>query len=84
MKSDQGLATLSTLNDVGKLRAVEGGGRFVLEHSPVGASQSNGVVERQIQSVGGQVRAMKSAIEARWQVDIAAQHLVITWVVEYA
>ena len=84
MKSDQEPAMLAILNDMAKLRSIEGGGRFVLEHSPVGARESNGIVERQIQSVGGQVRAMKSALEARWGVDIPPLHPVVTWMVEYA
>ena len=45
MKSDQEPAMLSVLRDTGKARAVDKGGRYVLEHSPVGSSASNGMVE---------------------------------------
>ena len=66
MKSDQEPAMMSILKDIGEARAVDHGGRYVLENSPVGASASNGMVERYIQSVGGQVRSLKSALEQRW------------------
>ena len=45
-KADQEVVMDQILSDVGRLRAAQGGGRFVAENSPVGASQSNGVIER--------------------------------------
>ena len=60
------------------------GGRYVLGHSPVGSSASNGMVERYIQSVGGQVRSMKSALENRWGMTIETKHPAINWMIEYA
>ena len=41
------------LGDVIKIRAERGGAETIPEHSPTYASQSNGVVERGIQSVEG-------------------------------
>ena len=38
----------------------------VLENSAVGESVSNGIVERGIRDIGGQVRVLKDAIEARY------------------
>ena len=84
MKSDQEPAMLSVLRDIGKARSVDKGGRYVLEHSPVKSSESNGMAERYIQSVGGQVRSMKGALESRWGVTIEAKHPMIAWMVEYA
>ena len=70
MKSDQEPSKVSILKDIEKVRATEKGGRYVLEHSPVGSSVTNGIIERFIQTVGGQVRSMRSALEARWGVNI--------------
>ena len=66
MKSDQEPALRSVVEDVGRLKAAEGGGRYVAEYSPVGASQSNGMIERAIQSVTGQTRVLLSALEEKW------------------
>ena len=35
------------------------------EHSPVGDSKSNGLVERSVQTIQGQIRTMRSALEGR-------------------
>ena len=51
------------LSEVGRVRAAEGGGRYVMEQSPVGCSASDGIVERAIQSVEHQVKVLKSAVE---------------------
>ena len=75
---------MSVVNEVARLRAAAGGGKFIVEASPVGSSTSNGVVERAIQSVQGQVRVLKLALERRWGVLIPARHCVIPWLVEYA
>ena len=56
MRSDQEPAITSLVNEVGRLRGAAGGGRFIVEASPVGSSGSNGRVERAIQSVQDQVR----------------------------
>ena len=84
VRSDQEPAVMSIIEEVGKIRAQRGGGRFVVENSPVGSSQSNGVAEKAIQSVQGQVRVLKLAFEKRWGIQIPHRHSVIPWVVEYA
>ena len=53
LKSDQEEAIKSVVAGVGKLRAAGGGGKFIVENSPVGASASNGVIECGIQSIEG-------------------------------
>ena len=58
------------IDETGRARAVGGGGKWMKEHSPVGSSASNGLVERAIQSVQGQVRVLKLALEGRWSVEI--------------
>ena len=84
VKSDQEEAIKGVVRDVGRLRAASGGGRYVEECSPVGASASNGVVERGIQSIEGQVRVLLDALESRWKVKIPVDHPVICYIIEYA
>jgi len=84
VKSDQEPSIASIVNEIGKMRAMEGGGRWIVESSPVGASASNGVVERAIQSVQAQTRVLKLALEKRWGVDIPVRHAAIPWAVEYS
>ena len=80
----QGPAIRSIVEEAGRVRAAEGGGRYVVEQSPVGSSASNGVVERAILSVEQQVRVFKSAVEDRLGVKVGAWHSVVPWLVEYA
>ena len=84
VKSDQEPAVKAILDEAGRARSAEGGGKYLMEQSPVGSSASNGVVERAILSVEQQVRVMKDAIENRWGVKIGTKHPVIPWIVEYA
>ena len=84
VKTDQEAAMGAIVENLRKNRAAAGGGAFIVEQSPVGASQSNGVVERGIQAVVGQVRVLLDALETRWGVDIPTAHPVLTWQVEHA
>ena len=63
VKSDQESAVRAVVEEVGKARAGLGSGKWIVEHSPVRSSQSNGVVERAVQSVQGQLRVIKLALE---------------------
>ena len=83
-KSDQEPAITSLLDEVARHRAAGGGGEFIMERSPVASSASNGVVERAIQSVEGQTRVLKLALESRWNLQIPAKHPAVPWLVEYA
>ena len=51
VRSEQEPAITSLVNEVGRLRGAAGGGRFIVEASPVGSSGSKGRMERAIQSV---------------------------------
>ena len=84
MKSDQEPALRSIVEELGRLKATDGSGRYVIENSPVGASQSNGMIERAIQSESGQVRVLLSELEDRWGSIIPYDHPMICYVVEYA
>ena len=55
-----------------------------MEGSPKGASASNGIVERHIQTVEHQIVTMKEALGDRWKVKIPSKHPVMAWLVEYA
>jgi hypothetical protein len=84
VKSDNVPALVSMVEAWGRLRAVKGGGKMVVEHSPVHSSQSNGVVERGIQAVQGMIRTMRSALEEKWGVKLEVVHPVWSWMAEYA
>ncbi len=83
-KTDQEPAIKSVADGVAQLKAERGSGRVVMEHSPVGSSASNGVVERAVQSVQMQMRVMRSSLEERWLGALNAQHPVVPWLAEYA
>jgi hypothetical protein len=61
-KTDEEPAIRVIAEEVATLKAEKGIGRTVMECSPVGASASNGLVERSIQSVQGQMRVMRSVL----------------------
>ena len=82
-KSDQEPSIKQVVEDVGRHRG-EGAGQWITEFSPVGSSASNGVVERGIPSVQGQVGVLKDALEARWKREIATEECVAPWIVERA
>ena len=59
-------------------------GRTIHESSPVGSSQSNGLIEPAFQDVEGQVRTMILAVESHLGEKIRSDHNLIPWLVEYA
>ena len=81
LKSDQEPAIVSLIEDI---RRGRGEVRTMVEHSPVGESASNGVVERGIQSVQGVIRTFKSALEERWRTSVPDDHPALPWMVEHA
>ena len=54
------------------------------QESPVGSSASNGVIERGVQTVEGQIRVIKNALEERMNVKIPGAHNILAWMVEFA
>ena len=99
LKSDQENSIMDVLNNVARrrsadsklepfegdgFRTVRPQGRAILEASPKGSSGSNGVIERAVQGVEGQVRTIKLALESRIGVGIPSDHDVLPWIVEYA
>jgi hypothetical protein len=81
IKSDQEPAIQALLEDVRRLR---GEVKTIIELSPVGESASNGVVERGIQAMQGQLRTMRSALETCWGYQIPDDHAIINWMVEHS
>ena len=57
---------------------------MVMEESPVGESKSNGMVERAIQEVQGQVRTMRAAWESRYGRRMTGTDQVLPWMVRHA
>ena len=50
----------------------------------MGSSASNGVAERGVQTVEGQVRVLKDALEMRLETEIPSNHNILAWLVEFA
>ena len=54
------------------------------EHSALGESASNGLAERAVQALEGQVRTMKLALESRIECDITRDHPIMHWMAMHA
>jgi len=80
MKSDQEPALKALVEDISRRRSPA---KTILEHSPVGSSQSNGIVERAIQSYEGMLRTIKGGLEDRWDAKIPDGHAIFAWMSEY-
>ena len=55
-----------------------------MEESPAYEHRANGEVERAIQTVQGQIRALKSALESRYGKEISAGSCMLPWMVRHA
>ena len=56
----------------------------VMENSPVGEHESNGVIERTVQTVGGMIRTHKLALEKAYNKELEAENVVIQWLIIHA
>eukprot|EP00972_Heterocapsa_arctica_P058162 8581118-Heterocapsa_arctica.AAC.1 len=54
------------------------------EESAVGSHESNGVVERAAQEVGGQVRTIKCATEQAYNIVLDSKSPIIPWLVIFS
>ena len=84
VKSDNEPALVALVELWGRFRAARGGGKLMVEHSPVGSSKSNGLAEKAVQDVQGMIRTMRSALEDKWGVKMSIDHPAWAWLVEYA
>ena len=81
INSDQEPGITYLVNDVIQIGPQ---GQTCIEGSPVKSSGSNGHVERGIQSMEGQVRAMLLALEGRLGRNLSARELIVNCMPEYA
>jgi hypothetical protein len=84
VKSDQEPAIAYLVKDIVAERGNEAGCRTIVEESPVRSHGSNGVVERAVQTIEGQIRVMKLALEDRIGRAVDAEAPVVTFMAEYA
>eukprot|EP00973_Karenia_brevis_P064001 8893993-Karenia_brevis.AAC.1 len=63
---------------------IQDGTSIMLEYSPVGESQANGVIEKTIQSVQGQIRTIKNTIEIEAKMTINSKSHIWPWLIEYS
>ena len=52
-----------------------------MENSPVGDHESNGVIERTVQTVGGMIRTHKLALEKAYNKELEVENVVIQWLI---
>ena len=57
---------------------------LVLEKVPRGVSESEGEIERAVQTIESQSRTLRSALETRYGRKVPDDHPVLTWMVEHA
>lgn len=80
-KSDQEPAILSLVGELVRRRAAN----IFPGKSPVVSSQSNGYIERAIQSIAVQIRTMLDVVEARLQQVVRGRCThAVAWLIEYA
>ena len=81
LRGDQEPALQDSLAEVGRRRVPA---KTFCEVSPVGLPASNGVAERGVQTVEGQIRVLKGAFETRVGTPIASNTNILAWLVEVA
>jgi hypothetical protein len=84
VKTDQEPAIAFLVKDLVAERGDEKGSRTIVEHSPIASSGSNGVVERAVQTVEGQIRVLKLALEERLGVKVPASSCIVAFLAEYS
>ena len=81
LKTDQEPAIEALIKDV---VAARGQAATLVENSPVGSSGSNGVVERAVQGVEGQIRTLKLACEERLRIRLRPDDRLVLFLAEYS
>jgi hypothetical protein len=61
-----------------------GEGRTVVEESPVGSSASNGVVEKAVQELEGQIRVLLLGLQEHLGVKVDGRERLLSFIPEYA
>ena len=83
VKTDQEPAMVSLTTEMTRLRSGKHVGRMIMENSVKGDSQSNGMIERAVQSVEGIVRVMRSAFQENYKIELDVQDAIWPWLIEY-
>lgn len=81
MKSDQEPAIIALAREA---KTASGIDIVIPECSLVGESQSNGTIERAVQSIEGQIRVMKDALEFNYETELDTRHPALTWLIHHA
>ena len=84
LKSDQEPAILALKAAAVKIVQNATGKEIVMEESPVGDSQSNGLAENAVKEVKGIVRSMRWAFDELHGVKLDVSSSVLPWMVRYA
>ena len=82
LKSDQEVSLGALLSKMKTHRGEQT--QTMTEHSPVGDSQSNGFIERTIQSVEGQIRTLRSATQSRLGRKLVPGSALFAWLIIHA
>ena len=83
LKSDQEGAMKALYERVRRARS-SSGEKTIVEHSPVGESQSNGVVEQAIKDVKEQLGTILAALEESLGGRVPQESAIIAWAIEYS
>ena len=59
-------------------------GKTIVENAPVGSKGSNGVIERAVQEIEGEIRAIFIGLQERLGLKLGAQERIISYIPEYA
>ena len=81
VKSDQEASVRVLAEELVKQRDA---GRTIVEESSVGSSGSNGVVERAVQGIEGQIRVILLALEQRVGREVSPEEAIVSFIPEYA
>jgi hypothetical protein len=81
VKSDQEASITYMADELVQLRPE---GKTVKEESPKRSSGSNGIIERQVQEVEGQIRVCFLGLQERLGVKVDARELIVAFIPEYA
>ena len=82
VKTDQESSVTALMKAVRAAREV--GSVTVIEHSPVGESQSNGAAERAVGEVKGMIRTIKAALDRKFGGQVGDTHAILPWAIEHA
>ncbi len=83
IETDQEPAILAIVDNLVKLRVDKGSEETIPENSPTYSHQSNGVIERGVQSVEGFTRSLRSALEERIDDKLEIGDAIWPWLVEW-